>query len=93
MVGIAEPGDASSRPLYTMSWFSGPCTNRHCCWKPSGHKLRANPVMSSGRSSGALAFPMTSRMAIRSPSVNVVSNPAPMSGGATTSGFTPQYSA
>ena len=47
---------------------------------PSGHRLRASPVMSSGRSSGALALPMTSRMAMRSPSVSVVSKPAPSGG-------------
>ena len=37
--------------------------------------------MLSGRSSGRLASPITSRMAMRSPSVSVVSKPAP-SGGA-----------
>ena len=41
----------------------------------------------------ALALPMTSRMAMRSPSVRVVSNPAPTGGGATMNGFTSQYSA
>ena len=49
--------------------------------------------MSSGRSSGALALPMTSRIAIRRPSVSVVSKPAPSGGAFTTYGFTFQYSA
>ena len=40
--------------------------------------------MLSGRSSGWLALPMTSRMAMRRPSVSVVSKPAPSGGGFTT---------
>ena len=49
--------------------------------------------MFSGRSSGALALPMTSRIAMRKPSVSVVSKPAPCGGAFTTYGFTFQYSA
>ena len=49
--------------------------------------------MFSGRVSGALALPITSRIAMRNPSVSEVSNPAPCGGGWTTSGFTFQYSA
>ncbi len=49
--------------------------------------------MSSGRSSGAAALPTTARMAIRKPSVNDVSKPAPSGGAFTTYGLTFQYSA
>ena len=43
--------------------------------------------MFSGRESGALAFPITSRIAIRRPLVSDVSNPAPSGDGWTISGI------
>lgn len=60
---------------------------------PSGHRLRASLLMFSGRISGALALPITSRMAMRNPSVSEVSKPAPPGAGCTINGFTFQYSA